>query len=808
MISIQKAPYDCSFSKNPIEFELKSNMQMVSERVYPFLRLNFSGKLSAGTILSFSFVNPKSYETETINIVAASFPYQPWHFYDDFLFSTLAQYATINSNQLKSIAILNSFYDITTDGDDILLTAKMATEELVFKNVSTTAGAELSITNSELYYEPQQRDGYEMKAIVYMEPVFESGNFERIADLNCFSDGNGIAQLDISGILNSEIERRMGAFPIPTDTFEISNLLYRYYIEVVEYWTGQTDKSRTISKQYHVHWGGMSTDDQRMIEPFKYIQAQQNWLTWWPNNKELIKTQKDWLSWMNTKAMTTYSVVLTITSNGSSTDHIIWTGLLKRWQTLTFSVGYLQKNIESYLAPGTSIQSWSFAIKQGDKPFSEPRTYHLHTSVCKHADVLVWNSYGCPETFAAIDLEQTTEISSQTANVASQFNGNRLMPDAFVFESMHQIVLTARTSFLSTDERLKMNSSINSLICLVWRQKRWIPAVVNVSKKDDDVFQTFVDSMKIELLMANANNRASFADAVPMIVLNESCGIETISVVPNDVDLDVYNNLSIIKDNVFFTTAIWNATTGVYELATAITVNGSYSVSGTLEDVNGNEYPVSEFFVFKQKEIAFHYDYTGAIALGLKSSNSSDEISIDWGIGAGFESYDYYNTTTYITKSISVPGTKTAVLRKPCFNDLIYFESTEIQLGELDLSSMVNLEQIYLANTGWTGKVFLNPLKNLVRFQISGDAITGLEIGICPDLQYIFVDASAMNALAIEELALNIWQFRQFFNNTIGVYITGTGQTPTTLTNDIVNGTGNYVGEGLDSDYGFTFYVD
>src|SRR5690349_7199024 len=68
MISILKQPYECSFTKNPVTFEVQTNMQYATERVFPYMIIKVNTIPLAGEFCQFQFINPETNDPEVVRL--------------------------------------------------------------------------------------------------------------------------------------------------------------------------------------------------------------------------------------------------------------------------------------------------------------------------------------------------------------------------------------------------------------------------------------------------------------------------------------------------------------------------------------------------------------------------------------------------------------------------------------------------------------------------------------------------------------------------------------------------------------------
>lgn len=316
MITITKQPYICSLTKNAIDFTVQSNLYYETATVKPFIRLQFDEKPVLGTTYRFAFTNPENGNTENIDLVAvdgsnAENYSKLWQIPDSSFGGTLAELRTIVFEKLQKRFILNAFYDLEFPIIEFpgavptfIIRAKEAIAELVIEftsNQPVSPDQYISEANSIAYHQPGVRDGYELKASLFLETQYNSGNFDFVTSIDCVLDENSIAHVDVSKYIDAEIEASWTEYPVPfeQELGYIAPNLRRYYMQFSESFANETQAIETKSETLYAHWGGASSDDSYTSDLIAAQNTSGKFLTWWPSGKRILKEQSDWLAWMN-----------------------------------------------------------------------------------------------------------------------------------------------------------------------------------------------------------------------------------------------------------------------------------------------------------------------------------------------------------------------------------------------------------------------------------------------------------------------------------------------------------------------------
>jgi hypothetical protein len=209
------------------------------------------------------------------------------------------------------------------------------------------------------------RDGYELKASLFLETDYNSGNFDFVTSIDCVLDENSIANVDVSKYIDAEIEASWREYPVPFEQTlgYIAPNLRRYYVQFSETFTNETEAIETTSETLFAHWGGASSDDSYTRDLIAAQNTSGNWLTWWPSGKRILKDQSDWLAWMNGAEEVTFNVVCTITTNLGTIEKIVHTEItLEPFETFVFNSGFDANELALELGSDEICNNWAFSL--------------------------------------------------------------------------------------------------------------------------------------------------------------------------------------------------------------------------------------------------------------------------------------------------------------------------------------------------------------------------------------------------------------------------------------------------------------
>jgi len=812
MITINKSPYICSFSKNSIDFEVQTNMYFKSIFVYPSIQIEIIDFPALGDHFAVQWVNPETFENEEIRLVAvngstAANYNELWEIPDDNYPGTIQQFRDIVLEKLVATTLFNGFYTSAGIGTTkILITASQAIAQLVPAWETNQTSSNFVATIQADFVLPDPRDGYDMRALIYFESEYLSGEFELVSSLTCVIDNNSIAVIDVANVLNAEIENGWNEYPVPftKEAIYLAPNLKRYYIKFVEAWTGESETFSTVSDIQFVHWGGVSTDDQMMGDPVSLITNGNNFLTWWPAGKRIAKDQDDWLGWMNLYKDATFEIVLTITCNGYTYEDVFQTVDLKKFETVIFNSGFDANNLDSLIV-GYTPARWSWRIQPaGESPLSQEFTYYFDNA-CIRKIMMYFNSFGIPETFHTTgEWQEVMNVSTSIATRSSVFGLSNLFPQSFVFDSKHQNSMKAVTGFLTQREALRLQSIINSMIAYVLETNRWIPAVLDTGKTGVLKLNEFQTQIELEILKANENDRASFFPLQPDIDIITDLRVERLEVITNNLNITTHGNFLCYKEDVLVATFTWNAGLGYYTPSASVSSAGNYRFKGSLSTAT-ETYEITKHLKYSLKNILGSFFSTGAMSIKLKVNNTDDPpVIIDW--GDGLTTTDTIaSTLTTFSHTYTATGKKIIRLSKQHFTDVIEFY-TSFNVGKIDFGGFVNLQKITYLN-GPSGNWYLSQLEKLQYVYFDTTEVSSLEIGFQKDLTYLKLKSTNISSDALDALILELWKFRKLYGAAVTFLLEGLGYSESAVFTSISAGTGDYAGEGLVANYGWTITI-
>jgi hypothetical protein len=820
MITIQKKPYLCSFTKNSIDFEVKTDMQYETSVVYPELVLLFKIKPTAGTTFNISFTNPESGIYETVSLVAVDgtdeINYQSiWQIPDDNFTGTLTELRNIVFEKLIQFASFNAFYRIEKpiiefpgSTPRITITAKEAISELVIdwqsNQPTTEINKYISEANSVTYYQPGVRDGYELKASLFVENTYGSGNYSLVTTIDCILNENSIAYVDVSKYIDSEIESSWDEYPLP---FErqlgyIAPNLRRYYVQFSETFSDQADIFTVNSEILYAHWGGASSDDQYSMNPVVSLNNSNQWLTWWPSGKRNLITQSDWLGWMNGASEITISINCIIKTNEREiTENIVTSLTLNSFETYIFNTGFEANNFQDLLNEGEVLKFWSFSISSEELEILTEIYRYYPLNNCFTKQIVFFNSFGIPESFLiSAEFQQNITTSQELAVRTQSFALNSKFPQNYIFDSKNVLSYNTETMMLSNSEADRLMPLLNSTITYLKENQRYVPVIINAGTTAVYKLNEFLQKIKIELARANENDRISYFETLPDFEIQNlvfTNGIQFCYLKRNLLNITDFGTIKIYKENEEIGEFTYNSFQNYYT-GVPIIDEGLLTFILTCE-VDGIQKIIRKQINYQWQKLTYELIYTGFDAdIRFESYIPNAPMRIEWGDGI-IENITLTEFTAF-TKSFSTAGKKINRIFKPSYFDIISFVLLRSS-NLFDVSSFGSL-QFLVFEKCVAGNYYFTALTKLKNIIFIDTIVHQLNIGFQKDLENIILADTQISSENFEAFIKEIWLFRKSYTNNFVVQISEE-VIISELAQSIIDGTDLYVGDGLNT-YGIT----
>lgn len=814
MITIQKKPYLCSFSKNPIDFEIKTDLQYETAIVYPELVLLFINLPVVATNYLISFTNPENGNREEVNLIAVdgsnaeNYAYS-WQIPDTNFTGSMLEFRNIVLKKLTEFGIFNAYYKIEKpivefpgSTPRITIIAKHSISELVMEWNSNQPELEINKyireANSVTYHQPGVREGYELKASLYMETNYGTGNYNLITTIDCILNENSVSYVDVSKYLDSEIESSWNEYPLPFEKqlgYKASNLR-KYYVEFYESFSNESESFKIKSEILYTHWGGSSADDQYNLNGLVSLNTNLQWLTWWPSGKRILIDQNDWLGWMNNAENNVITISCQIRTNYRNINLFPYVDIeLDPFETFIINTGFKANNLDESLNEGEIVKFWSWKVIFGEI-IKEFRYYPIDNCLAKQ--IVFFNSFGIPESFLlSAEFEQNITTSQELAVRTQSFAINNKLPQNYIFDSKNIISYNAQTIMLSNLEAERLMPLINSTITFLRENNTYLPVIINAGSSAIYKVNSFLQTIKVELVRANESDRISYFEPLPDFEISTglTIGISICSLIRNLLNITDFGSILIYKNNEQIGEFAWN---GNFYTGDAILNEGLLTFK-LICKIDGIEKIVQKQFIHQWEELNYEIVYTGENAdIRLNSFIPNTPIRIEW--ADGISEVTTINGLTAFTKSYSTSGKKINRIFKPGFFDIV--ELVILKTSNLfDISKFTNLQTAVFENC-IAGNYYFSSLKKLITIIFSNTIIHQLNIGYQKEIENIVLENTEISTENFELLIKEIWIFRKGYVNNFNISISSEIIISDTA-QSIIDGTGIYSGDGLNT-YGIT----
>jgi hypothetical protein len=814
MILPIKQPYLCSFSQNSIDFGVKTNLLYQSSMALPFLKLDFLIKPTLGDFFRIEFTNPETAELMTIDFVAVdgSDPLnysELWQIPDTSFSGNLRDLRNIFYEKLRKRAIVNAWFNIELPIVEfggsvpwVRLTAKEARTELTMNftsNQNTAPTKRISEELSAAYYLPWERDGYQLKASLYVETAYNSQNFELITAIDAVPDKDGVAYVDVSKYLNDAIESGWDEYPVPfeqTNGYKAQNLR-KYYVEFAETFTGESNVFTWKSDVFFVHWGGTNADDQYSGDMVARINESGQYLTWWPSGKRLKKNQDDWLAYMNGPTTTTFDVVAAVVGDEEEqvTAHEAIT--LQPFETFVWNTGFEANNLASALPEFEHLRNWKWGIDFVDESApSNQFTYYLEPS-CFTQTILFFNAFGVPETFLLSgEFQQNLSTSKELATRTQYYALTNLLPQNYIFDVSNVISYQAQTMALTNHEAERLMPLLNSAIAFLQKNNAWQPIIIGAASSAIFKVNKFLQNISIELVAANEQKSISFFENKPDFDVIFNGGIQAAKLKRNGSRITDFGSVvaTRLDNGANLGTLTYVPNSVFYQTNTPITYEGLVKMTLTTE-VNNVEVITSKVTRYSWDLLEMVFFATSenlTFSIGWQTFQNT-AFRIDYGDGT-VDTGTITNTISSQDHTFATAGKKIIRLFCPNFGNFILFQL--LDGGNLfDFGKFTNLQNLAIYN-GTGGKYYLTT-PNYVIINFQNTPLQGLNIGFQRRITALTLADTSINSDALDALLTEIWNFRKGYVNAWDVYLVNLGYTISDYADDIINGTGQFAGDGL-----------
>lgn len=809
MISFSTLPMGCSFSANPIEYVGTTNQQFVLPNIYPSLQIGWLNKLENGARFWFNIIDPITQNSVTIQFTCVENPTEYAELPDLTFIGSVAEYVSACMQIIANHPMIAANYNvIRLDDFNIKLIAKEAIEELVPTDLDKTSGYVDGVL-STVFFQSSKRLGFRIIAHVYFEDEYLSNVFEKVAELDDTPDSNSKFTFDIQSVIHSCIENsfELPLLPAMPNLVQKSTAIRRFFVKFREEWTG-ADNQWIDTEILTSHYGGVKMADWLRQNPFAYLLSTDQFLTWYPNGKRLRESQLDWLSYMNTcgeNQKVDAKLDVYFTDGTSVTNVMIGSADLAPWETMIIAAGYTQLSLNG-IALLKKVYKWVIRAV-GDVSASVSQTFYFAPEDYISSHCLVYiNSFGVPESFLTIgrwieSFQTTKSFANKTIVHAHKFvNGQE-----FSFNHNSTEFHKAVSGYLTKPEALALKDFLQDAPVFLVENSELIPVLIesgslNLTNESENLSQ-----IEFEVRKSYKLKQVSEQKTMPKLTPIIKCGISGIEFEPNGL---VPADLTACSINVYYEGELVGtvAYADWAEFPTVITNEGTFIFELIIELADGSTQTVKTLYEYTMPIVEIHWEQEGAGDNSFQIAQSEwKKLFIHWGDGT--ESLFLPTGTGVQTILHNYPSklSKT-ILKMPCFDHVTRFNIITQNCVAWDISKFTALERLALQEIGTKPNISFVGLNKLQSIKVIKMNVETVEFGFMPDIDSIDFSDCQFNEAAIESILLQIWNQRKMIVASVNITLTGNpgASSITAISDDIINGTGAYSGQGLVSDYGYT----
>jgi hypothetical protein len=826
-LEIKSEPFEISFADNQIIFELFANNLYQGAKALPYIEFDFNTYAQEGEAFEFGFIDPQSDRPITVRFRATPYPDDSGEEFGTLLGITFEIAIENIYKKLKLNPIVGSYFNLSYDGSTtIKFEAKTADIRLIPINLdyALLSLPEFAVaTISDIVVSPDKRANYRAQYEVFFEKDYLSGDFEQVTSgLSNTPSIDGDLTLDISDILSSEIRETFLSPPIPSvneTDLQKGNLIRRYYISYSEYYDGIVQKNKwTRSKTKLVHCGGVSLEDFSKQNPFDYLTVLKKFATWQPDLKTLTPNQNDWLTWINySNDEGGFHVEMKVYFNDETDTgfNSIGSISLDKWNSVVIPVGYTQRDIES-LESGNSAYLVEYKITRGAEDKSSTARYMIdHTYQASENSIIYLNSYCAAESFnTSGEWEEILETKKTVVDKTLAPNYKLIDGQRVVFESESSIKYIGRTGYINQDHLKWLKGLLSDTETYLLKGNLLIPIIIEQNSFVTHKFSTHVNALQFNVVSSFKLNLHSNSDNIPTWKLDYDCGIKGIKIDGNG--WDVIGTFAALPmdftepDGVTTTTIAYNSVYGGFEFPNKLDLIGDYSAEFGLSVVGHAPFfydikitnVLKHFYLFIDDWASFNF---------FMAADPDLDIKIDYEVIAALKEVSLTSGFTEIVENIPAFGKKRIDIMAPCLENVSLFSISDKNVEETpDFSLFKNVTAVGMANCGIGGYLDVSMLSKTAGIFFENNNLTNIDIGFHPDLQSLKINDNQLAAIEIERILLKIWDFRDYYSDpsTMEIYLAGNpgAASMTDKALEVINGTGDYVGEGLATDYSITIF--
>lgn len=539
-ITIINSPSTTTFAKNPIGFAMSSNNVIETNQVLFRLRIHLNGPTTSGNALTGTLIEDDYLELKwlgkTIRLTAKNAPNTlgneiPSGSGNVAHANNIVTYLAYN----KVLASDFTFSASTVSGDVVVdITAKKVPFYTTVNN-SLSDAIDTTITEAPAIHRSNFKFWWSLN--IKIGNAF-SQLFERLEDYS----NDFLVKIDIQKHVRSSLD-----YDRPTLLESNVNVCTKskktFFVAYAEYYgIPASIKDISWTNEFHSYLGGLSRTHFPNNQFFTTYLNNTKFLTWWPNDRIVRKTQPLYLSYIITNP-TVESVKLRYQvefTDGTSSALLYSASVVTaRYDKVYLPAGYTQLNIASVNTLKT-VKSWSVALVNGatNSIISEIRKYIIDTEEYEFGKYFLFHSsLGNYETiFTYGKQENELEFTIESAEIQLEFDYQNNESEYIDVEaSMNEVFSISSGYIFSEEEYIQLKDFIISTDKLYYDRTRKMLIPIRVDSKSIRLGKDGQGFWAIKFEYSYRYNESNFTPS--SINLDPSLG--SIGAIPNNNNSDL-----------------------------------------------------------------------------------------------------------------------------------------------------------------------------------------------------------------------------------------------------------------------------
>jgi len=815
-VEIIEHPVEISFVKNPINYSLQTNKLYDTPFVFPFITFTFTDLVEVDKYMVFSFIDPISKLSINVQFdyvlnpdgkgseLKSEVPGGPN--------PTLANWVIDVLAEMQKNPILKTHYTLNLDSPTVITaTAKEAIADLVPTGYADNSGRVSEIISTD-FLKPDRNNIF-ILAELYKQDFNDPDVFEKIMSASAAPDDAGKLEIDVSAALHAELTNSFLEPPLPADINAglpiEENITLTYYIRVAEATDGKNSEWKYDCLRL-AHCGGVSVEDFPKIDPFSFISLKSKFLTWSPNFKTLHVDQPDWLTWINyTNKLDDFKVVhkAYYKDGTTSADQLSAVTNLDRWQRMVLPIGYTQLNIAA-INPAKEVFKWEVWIINANLDIvSEIKTFLLDCRVHECGRLIVYlNSFCSPESLLTrgewiTNLKIERSFSDRILNKGYQIvNGQE-----YQFDQNSRNNFEARSGFMRQVDAIALQDLLIESNSFLIEDNEYIPVFIDQGSYKITECRQFLHSLSFTLQKSILKNKLSDLKRKPLIDVVFNCGMTAFIVDENKTKVTAMGSLKVFDSSGnLIITVVSPFPTLQWDIVPKITQEDVYRVTAQLTLDTGEILDYDFNVTLRNKHITWKTDDFGS-HLFVISSNVVQDSWVDFKAGNNETLEPLAIGANVISDTLFSVFTISIDYNLPCPEEISLFTLASQVVTEIDISELRNVATLSLFGNMITGELDISEFIKLEVVSFAGNSLDNVIVGYHPALESIDISSNNISNDNLDTIILDLWNFRNryTFSGTV-LNVSGNPDLPlSAFALDILNGTGEFVGEGLVADFGW-----